>query len=143
MYIYDSCTYVCIYIYICMYVCICIFTYIYIHMFIIICIYMLYIYYIIYIYVYILFILFYFHFYLYYSIYIFLVLIANNLLHCFLSAKMQCVFFHLFYSFIYCATSQFGYAIQVVSYNLLQIIKYLQLQWLFCPPITLYIYFLF
>ena len=79
--------------YVCMYVCICIFTYIYIHMFIIICIYMLYIYYIIYICLY--FILFYFHFYLYYSIYIFLVLIDNNLLHCFLSTKVECVCFFI------------------------------------------------
>ena len=62
-------------------------------------VYMLYIYiyimFYIYIYVYILFILFYFHFYLYYSIYIFLVLIDNNLLHCFLSTKVQCVCFFI------------------------------------------------
>ena len=76
-----------------------VYLYIYIHVYTYIykCIYMLYIYILcfIYIYVYILFILFYFHFYLYYSIYIFLVLIDNNLLHCCLSTKAQCVCFFI------------------------------------------------
>ena len=92
--------------------------------------------------IYILFLYFYFHFY-FILFYLFLILIANNLLHCFLSTKIQCVFFIHKYSLIQDATSWFGYTMQAVSQYSLQINKYLLLQWLFCPPITLCIHLYF
>ena len=111
MYVY-LCVYV--YIYVCVYVCmcvVCIYIYIYVRVCMcgFICMNIVYVY-ILFTYSFLLLFLLYS-----YSIYMFLVLIANNLLHCFLSTKIQCVFFIHKYSLIQDASSRFGYAIQVVS----------------------------
>ena len=146
------CVYMCVYLYIqqiCEYIYIYIYIYTHIYIYSYTHMYMwVYMYYYIYIYIlifysFIQFIYFFVIFTLSYSIYMYLVLIANNLLHCFLSTKIQCVFVSyvsvLYISILFrMLLPGFGYAIQVVHQHPLQINKYLQLQWVFCPPISFF-----